>query len=297
MLNSSFIFVRIPASIEEPVEELTASKDGGLEHDELVKHAKEFFRVQAGADYLSCDIVAVSIPLPTNDYKAVSLYSNNYDNMEDLPENPRATDLVTACGHSLQKSMRGDVFVGRAHDNEAMEWERVDFLPSEADAKADWCFRTRSSGGGGGHGGNVSSLSNLVQKQLSVAAGQGKAPPQIVGGGADATNSAKLYGMDGAPAVAEVWGYWTQSAEEVELKLTVDAGTKAKDCKIIFKRQSLKISVLETVRLEGTLFGTIVPDDCTYTIENVNGGDGDVRELCITLTKAEEGSTWSWVSS
>lgn len=303
--STTFTFVRIPADRNEPVEELTASKVGGLEHDELIKHVKEYFQHQQSpiADYPSCDIMALSIPLAANGYQAVSLYSNNYGTVI-LKENTRATALVTACGHTLQRAILGDVFVGRAHDDERKEWERMDFTVSEADAKADWCRRARSSGGGGGQGGNhatttASTLSNLVHQQLNVAAGQGKAPPKIIGGsggGGDASTNSTLFGMEGAPPVTEDWGSWTQSQDEVELKISIPAGIKSKECQVVFKRQSIKVAVAKEVKLDGALFGPVVPDDCTYTLENsVDGEDG--RELCITLTKAQDGMTWSWVTT
>jgi len=281
----SFTYVKIPAESSEPVEELTASKAGGLEQDALVNNAKSYFQKQAGADYLSCDITALSIPLAKNNYHAVSLYANDYG--RDSRENDRATQLVTACGHAIAEPIRGDVFVGRAHDNEEFEWGRLDFTIEDADPTADWCRLARSSGGGGGHGGKASSLSNLVQQQLGTA--QGKAPPQIV---APAT-TVGLYGSDGGVPVTESWGTWTQSNDEVELKLSIPSEAKSKDCKITFKPNKLTVAVNNETKVEGTLFGAVVPDECTYTIETVPGG----RELCITLIKADEGTTWSWLTT
>ena len=42
----SFTYVKIPADSSEPIQELTASKQGGLERDELVKAAKAYFHHQ-----------------------------------------------------------------------------------------------------------------------------------------------------------------------------------------------------------------------------------------------------------
>ena len=134
----SFTYVKIPADSSAPIEELSASKAGGLENDELVLKAKAYFQQQAQADHPSCEITALSIPLPGNNYRAVSLYVSDYETIERA-ENARATQLVTACGHALAEPIRGDVFVGRAHDNEALAWERDDFTSSDADATADWC--------------------------------------------------------------------------------------------------------------------------------------------------------------
>jgi hypothetical protein len=102
-----------------------------------------------------------------------------------------------------------------------------------------------------------------------------------------------MYGMDGAPAVTEDWGSWTQRSDEIELKLSVPAGTKSKDCKIIFKRNQLSINILKETKVEGGLFASIVPDECTYTMEDAKDG---TKDLCVTLTKAKEGSTWSFLT-
>ena len=138
------------------------------------------------------------------------------------------------------------------------------------------------------------------------AADGGQQQQMIMGDGASGSSRtgnnhhASMFGMDGAPAVMEEWGSWTQSHDEIELKVPLTEGSdggsvvKAKECQVLFKRQSLKVVVGNVVRVEGTLFGSIVPDDCTYTIGASSSGGGG-RELCITLTKAEEGMTWSWV--
>lgn len=71
---SSFTYVKIPADTTEAIEELTASKSGGLENDELVSFAKSYFQKQASnntdnnsADLQqlpsTCEIMALSIPL------------------------------------------------------------------------------------------------------------------------------------------------------------------------------------------------------------------------------------------
>ena len=278
----SFTYVKIPASEELPVEELGASKAGGLENDELVKQARAYFQAQSNGEHPSCDIMALSIPVPGNDYRAVSLYSSDYQ--ESLSENKRATALVTACGHSLVAPIRGDVFVGRAYDFEEAAWERDNFTKEDAEPTSEWCRKARIKGGGGGQGGNVSTLNNLVQQQMSV----GNAPPQLIA----PQNNRGLYGMDGAPPVEEAWGTWTQTSEEIELKLAIPEHCKGKDCSITFQRMQISVAIQNDTKLKGTLFAPVIPDDCTYTLESTKSG----RELCITLTKADEGTTWSFVT-
>ena len=278
-MSDTFTYVKIPANSDSPIEELTASKAGGLENDELVANAKAYFQKAANAERPSCEIMALTIPMAGNNYQAVSLYASDYYG-SDSTENTRATQLVTACGHGLPEPIRGDVFVGRAEDNEMADiWQRVDFTSADADPTAAWCRTARSSGGGGGHGGTkASSLSGIVQQQLSNA--------QVVA----PTAPTPMYGMNGGTAVEESWGRWTQTDDEVEVKLTIPASVKPK---IIFKRNQLTINVQDETKVQGTLFGPVVPDECTYTMESV----GDQKELCVTLTKAQEGTTWSYLTA
>ena len=288
MSTDTFTYVKIPADASAPIEELTASKAGGLEKDELVANAKQYFRDQQPASQRpdnpvlspSCDIMALTIPMEGNRFQAVSLYAS--DNNASLDANERATALVTACGHNLPDTIRGDVFVGRAEDNEVADvWERRDFTASDADPTAEWCRTARSAGGGGGHGkASASSLSGILQQQFSQNA-MAIQPATPVSQG--------MYGMNGTAAVEESWGgKWTQNEEEVELKLNIPSIVKPK---IVFKRNQLSIVAGEQ-EIKGALFGAIVPDECTYTIEAVGN---DQKEVCITLTKGEEGATWSWL--
>eukprot|EP00980_Cylindrotheca_fusiformis_P029638 scaffold23626_cov142-Cylindrotheca_fusiformis.AAC.2 len=264
--------------------------------------------------------MALSVPLPGNQYKAVSLYSSDYPEAASASasvENVRAIKLVTACGHTLPKPIRGDVFIGRAHDNDELEWERVDFRTSDANPTARWCRVARTPGGGGGQGGSAaSSLNGLVEQQLNSLSNSknmmmmmndnnnNNGPAQVIAPPpTESSSSARMFGMDGSPAVQESWGSWTQTAEEVEVKLTLPAGTKSKDCKIIFKRTKLSISIFNEMKVNGTLFADIVPDECTYTIEDNKNSktsssdhDGTTRELCVTLTKAKEDATWSFLT-
>ncbi|GAX27712.1 hypothetical protein FisN_13Hh191 [Fistulifera solaris] len=171
----------------------------------------------------SFDIVALTIPMPGNQYQAVSMYvadtATYQENAASLPLNSRAVALITACGHGARE-IRGDVFVGRAVDNEATdEWKRVNFTIADADPSAAWCETARRPGGGGGSGSSAaSSLNNLVNQSQTQLLAPNAAPP--------------LLGMNGAPPVVEEWGSWTQTNEDVEIKFMVADHVKAKDCKV-----------------------------------------------------------------
>ncbi|KAL3911252.1 MAG: hypothetical protein SGILL_007354 [Bacillariaceae sp.] len=179
-MSDSFIYIKIPANGSQPIEELKASKASGLEKDELVANAKAYFAKQNPEEPSqvehqfpnlgpSCDIMALTIPMEGNSYQAVSLYAS--DNFSDAStmQNDRATQLVTACGHTLPQPIRGDIFVGRAEDIEVSDvWQRREFIAADADPKAEWCRTARSQGGEGGQGtAGAWSLSNILWQQFS----------------------------------------------------------------------------------------------------------------------------------
>jgi hypothetical protein len=324
-LTGDFRFVLIPVDVNCSIDILTGSKSGGLTNDYLVQYAKSYFQTNsnnnkkqtgtdakndsvvasqlrallAGSSHVAsltdqqvldlfgshsnaCDITAVTVPTPRNDYTAVSMYAST-DNKDSI--NTRATQLLTACGH-VTHGVRGPVFVGRARDNEAADcWERMDFV--EADPQADWCRLARGPGGGGGSGrAAASSLSGLLSNQ-----GQGQLQ-MLNNSNAIATPGASLFGLNGAPAVQESWGRWTQSDEEVEVKISLPTATKAKYVKVQFASASIRITVTGQTVLQGTLFDSIHVDDSTYTIAN-EGPTG--REIVVTLAKKEAALTWAYL--
>ena len=235
----------------------------------------------------SCDISALTVPTAGNDYHAVSMYSADSAKEHGFPLNPRATALMTSCGHATPNGgIFGDVFVGRTKDNEVIDiWERIDFSVQDADPSSEWCRIARGSGGGGGSGAAAaSSLSNLVSQHQGMKITDGSS-------GVDAVQGDTLYGYNGAPPVRETWGTWTQTDEEVELKIAVAPGTKAKYCKVNFGRTLLKVTVSGTAILQGTPFDAIVTDESTYTLQD-DGPTG--RELCITIGKSDP-RKWSHI--
>jgi CS domain len=255
----------------------------------------------------SCDITALTIPTSTNQYTACSMYAADSAQKHGLPWNHRATELITACGHSppihdngnnatVAAGIYGDVFCGRARDNEMADvWDRADFVTADADPAAEWCRVARSAGGGGGSGGRTaaSSLSNLVQSQFQNNASSASASNnvQIINGGSTSGTDGNLFGMNGASPVMESWGSWTQSNDEVELKFAVAAGTKSKYCKVQFTRTALKVTVAGQTLVQGATFDPVSADDCTFTLQDEGPTS---RELCVTLSKVETGRTWAF---
>jgi hypothetical protein len=246
---------------------------------------------------ISCDISAITVPMVGNSFVGVSMYMCQDATSHNMPTNQRATALLAACGHTVATPVSGDCFVGRYHDNEKEDvWDRMDFTAADADSGASWCQQARNKGGGGGSGkAAAASLGNLVQQQQKQMAGGGGGGGggnmQVIdtSGGTSAGNEDTSFGANGAPAVVEEWGSWTQKDDEVELKLSVAKGTKAKYCKMTFERMSLKVIVAGQVFLQGTYFDPVHADESTFTLED----EGDGRALVITLVKNEK-RTWAW---
>jgi hypothetical protein len=271
-LSGTFTFVLIPADENQPIQEIQQDKSGGLTNDQLIAHARAYF----GEENQICDISALTIPTSQNNYTAVSLYTAGGDVL-----NPRATKLVVGCG--MDTTVNGNVFVGRCIDNEPGDiWERVDFTIADVDPSSDWCKLARSSSSGSSSRSSPTSLSSILQQQMQ--GGQGTTM-------VNATETTDTFGTNGT-CVTESWGSWSQTKDEVELKLVVPQGTKSKDVKIHFQRTHLSIQVHGVELVEGTTFDPIIVDDCTYTIQNE--GPAQQREVCVSLAKANSRVTWSY---
>ena len=79
---------------------------------------------------------------------------------------------------------------------------------------------------------------------------------------------------------------WGQSEQEVTVKVHVPAGTKSKAVKLDVATAKLKLAVLGETILDGALHEKVVPDECTFTLED----EGDGRVVVVTLQKAQKTS-------
>jgi hypothetical protein len=329
MSSDTFRYVFLPAVGDVQVKE--ASKAGGLENDELVKRAKQYFFDQSDAAaqvemlqnatdeqrnalaekfkqqqadhnpqlaslpneqilqllessslHPNCEIVALIIPTVGNGYQAVSMYISPH--IEEARLNERASGLLLACGHSLPQAaghdepgIYGDVFLGRAYDNEAEEWKRLDFTADDLIPSADWMQIAQSPGGGGGQsgGGAAPSLSGTI-KQLNTAGGNSTAVDQAGVTIEELPDEDKEY-------------TWEQNEEEVEIRFKLPAGVKGKDVAVKFARKSLKVTISGETKVDSKTGGPVVLDDSTYTLQD----EGNGRELFILLAKAEAGKLWA----
>lgn len=314
MEESTFTFVLIPTDDGMELQNLTGTKSGGLENDALKVAAKSHFsRVpinkhshseqitkmlsengtdmsQIPEDMLksiyrssetSLEIISLRLPSSKNGYKSLSVYCDADGLNKKYLINRRATELVHGCGHS-SLIVYGDAFLGLAYDNEEEEWVRMSITSSEANINADWVKSCAKENAGK----NLSSLTSSGN-YAKLARQYGKTSTVSVPASNAETNPGKII--------------WTQTDDELEIRLRTSLSTTSKDVKVVMKTTSLQI-VIKTVEptdldsierrlVDGAqLFDRINVADSTWSLESNKEG----KVLVITLAKAtDSGIIWT----
>ena len=112
-LKGSFTFVMIPARDDDPIEEITRPKAGGLDNDEVRIYMQLHYGFTEGGRLV---VTGLDVPRPGNNHTFVSLYSDSLA-QDHFPVNTRATALATTCRH-LDQLIYGDAFVSRSYGND-----------------------------------------------------------------------------------------------------------------------------------------------------------------------------------
>lgn len=212
----------------------------------------------------SVEIFPVMLPTEGTKFISISVYLDDKGVAKDLEENPRISGMVQACGYPGQ-TFRGDCFVGRVYDDNHDEWRRVDFPLSDCTSDADWiacCKQQRSK------------RSNGDMQSLSEKVGV-KNPAHITPAMLQEKNE------------GETTDYkWRQVDDEVEITFKKDGLGKGdvKLVKVAFSRQKLKVEAKNEVLVDAALYGSVVPDDCTWTLS-----DGILQ---VTLIKVDDSGNW-----
>ncbi|KAL3821716.1 hypothetical protein ACHAXA_008452 [Cyclostephanos tholiformis] len=247
----------------------------------------------------TCEITALTVPTPLNQQRAVSMYSADDARTQNLPYNryetcnSRDASCDGIAGRMRARHLRRAI--QRGHDRPAgayaatSSWDvvmttrmrtygNVSISPSRMRIHARDGATWHDGRGGGESGGREAAaagpiLSGLMNQNAVIA-----------NGGANDGGGFREGKADGYT--------WSQNDEEVELRFPISVGTKAKYVKINFGTNKLRVVVAGQTLASGSLGGTVEVDDCTFTIEDANGGTG--KELCVTLGK-KEGYTWPFV--
>ena len=330
--GTHFAFVMVPAAAAEPVVDLRSSKSGGLERDALRKHAELHFGAkamdkgsqqyevakqlreggmdeEAVADAMAkfgdkmagqVEIITLCLPSPANEYQSVSIYCDGNNRFrQDTPEqlNLRATALAKACGHDIQ--VMGEVFLGKAHDDERVEWQRLDFFPEDVSVDSEWAQAAACANAGK----NTASWSTTNVLQNFQQQQQKGSPAALAAAkAAAAQGDSKVVELSvDVEAALPACGYWmTQDTEEVEVRLPVPAGLPSKQFLCLIKPSCLVLGNKSVSKTEGsfvegvaealtapggcTLAGTVDSTDSTWSIAQ----EAEHRMLTITLVKAQK---------
>lgn len=321
-LIMSFKYLYIPASRDEPLRELSASKSGGLENDALRKYAEETFSATGSIDRVeqrnavvaqlkgkgidpskideildrgsglnltgAVEIITLAVPTILNKYESVSLYCDGNSAFKEggkVP-NERATAIARACGHSSLVIM-GNCFIGRALDDESREWERLDFPEADLSLDATWVQAAAKSNAGK----NLSSYSTSgaldAMQNANVAK---KAAPEPAAVPASEFSDGELF-------------VWTQGEDEVEVRMKLPGGLLSKHLSVQIANGALFVgrkgsktpadAALEGVdkrfsAMTGTvpgaaLAGAVNPSESTWSVAEEREG----RMLTVTMAKAK----------
>lgn len=311
--TTTFRAVFIPAETTSPLVEKEFSKAGGLGEDELRKAAECYFAssystvdreaetramgdalVKQGIDpskvstmmndaaslsnlSAKVEIVAVTVATPENSFSAVSMYADGRSAFKpECKLNVRATSLLAAAGHAME--VKGDVYIGRAFDDEREEWERRDFLLSDATVDAAWCVQAQSANAGK----SLNSYRTSGAMQMLNGGGSG--------GGSNGDSSSS--------AVAAM-GYlsFNESEDEIEVRFALPTDCTAGSLEVVIGASTLKIKsksgaklpdVLDELQTGAELSGPVYRDDSTWGIAH----EGDKKVLTVTLTKLDGSSIW-----
>lgn len=88
---------------------------------------------------------------------------------------------------------------------------------------------------------------------------------------------------------------WTQTLSEVNVMVTLPASTRGKDCTVDIRPKRVKVLHCGDASpfLDGELFGSIVTDDSTWTLEQDPGKE--TKTLTLFLRKLDTMTWWSCV--
>jgi len=201
-------------------------------------------------------------PADTNRYTGVYIYLDEVGLLKNLPQNKRASQMAATCGYHPPPLFYGDVFVGRCQTRPVMT--NTDFeAPVDTSATAEWMQRAVSE--------------NLAwQQAMNVATGK-----------PSGTTQPNVKGTEGEEVTEDSY-VWTQTEEEVEMRVQQDDKSimeKAK-LKVKFQTKSVKVEYDGRVLVDVTLYGKVDMDGCTWTLDD--GG----KTLVVTCEKQDDGQMW-----
>eukprot|EP00929_Paragymnodinium_shiwhaense_P003707 TRINITY_DN10430_c0_g1_i1.p1 TRINITY_DN10430_c0_g1~~TRINITY_DN10430_c0_g1_i1.p1 ORF type:complete len:306 (-),score=107.20 TRINITY_DN10430_c0_g1_i1:306-1223(-) len=296
-----FKYVLIPASPNEPMQELEYEDIDCLEKDSFRPYVEQYFaniggsvdrdvllaqlKERTGTDLkkqlaegkmdegameklmasTSVEIFPVMVPTKDNEFEGISVYLDDKGVAKNLEENPRMSGIVQACGYPGQ-TFRGDCFLGRVFDDTEDEWRRTSFPLSDCSTDAAWvakCKKQRSKK-------SVGDMQSLAQK---------------IGMKNNAANINPGMMEDTAPKGETEKYLWKQVEDEVEVTFKKEGLLKGdkKEVKVVFQKKHLRVEAKGETLIDADLFGPTHPDESTWTLS-----DGVLQ---VMLSKSND-DTW-----
>lgn len=304
---STFSYVFIPADLTTPVTVQVASKDGGLENDALRKNAEGHFSSSTSSEFreqqdklvndmfaakgvtaqgsypglaASVEIIVLQLPYAGNGFVGVSMYCDQNGKLKNLDLNTRASSLAQTCGHANQ--VFGDAFIGRYHDDENFPWDRLDFDITDMSSDAAWVADARARNSGKSYS-TSGVLQNMLQSNNTAVINDAPEPT---------TMARNAYSGD---STIDEHLQWSQTGEEVELKVKLSADVKKTDLAVKIQSKKIQITVKTDASLAesnpifstngAALWGGVDTDCSAWTLEK--NSSGNVVVVC-TLAKSKQ---------
>jgi len=196
----------------------------------------------------SVEIFPVMLPTKETEFEAISVYCDDKGVAKELDVNSRVSGIVQACGY-IGQTFRGDCFIGRVFDDTEDVWKRTDFTLKDCSTDAEWVARTR-------------------KQREKRKVGDMEALASQIG----AKNPARVIPdmMADAPKGETDKYLWRQEGEDIEITFKKEGLGKAdaKNVKVAFGRQHLKVEAKGEVLIDSPLCGITVPDEGTWTLSD-----------------------------
>lgn len=301
LYQGNFKYIYVPCELSQPSSERLAPKAGGLEKDALRLLAEEHFDPSSnGLKGSSVEIVSLLLPAQDYNYVGVSMYCDAIGKNKQLPINQRASSIANLCNH--QEAIHGDVFFGKYHDDESKPWVRLDFSMDDMNSDAEWCKIAQVKNQGAQR--KAYSTSSVLQNMMNNKNGNG---PAIITPDNLTTAPTHVQHYDnGEDSKTENEALkWTQTADEIEMKIKLPGVFKSSDFNIQIKSKKLIIllksgkSIPLTTEFTnnekitqifqstgGELFQKIDPDSSSWQLSKSKNGNETVLEITLAKTSA-----------
>jgi CS domain len=247
---------------------LNTSVIDGLQKNQTTLFGTESVKVsdstlQALGQKGSVEAFSLSRACEENSFCGVSFYLDEIGQIKNLPANSRAVALATICGFD-NVPLVGDMFLGRTSTLPHKGLKHVDFRLTDMDSGASW-------------------LQGAKKENYEFGIKTGRAA--VEGGGEKdyngGENASKNYS-------------WKDSDDAVEIALKTPMGTTSKEIAVVFRTRSVEVKIKSTgVSLLSvpSLFGSVDPDDCTWTFSAST--TSKAPEIELTLVKSSSGMAWT----